>query len=80
MSTLLQSLVDQILREAISSEFGITVDITVLSEDVVTPSLRAKQILYRFKKENPDFDAIQIKLSPTNPDLELWLIKTSVGQ
>lgn len=44
---------------------------------LITPSLRAQQILYRFRKEldDPDLLKIQIRLSPDDPDHELWLIK-----
>lgn len=46
--------------------------------EMVTPSLRAKQMLYRFRKDfgDPRFVAIQIRLSPDDPDNELWLINT----
>ena len=47
--------------------------------EMMTPSLRAKQVLYRFRKELGDerFLKIQIRLSPDDPDNELWLINQS---
>lgn len=66
----------QILNEALASDFGIKVETLPANEFVIAPALRAKQILYRYKKDNPDFDIIQIRLSPVNPDRELWLLKT----
>lgn len=77
------SLIDQtilsLLDSAVESEVGITVDVSVLpGRDVIAPVLRVKQIFYRFRKEcRPAYDGIQIRLSPTSPDTELWLIKRS---
>ena len=64
------------LYQALESENGIRV--TVESPGLmVAPSLRAKQVLYRFKSENREFDCLQIRLSPDDPDRELWIIKTN---
>jgi hypothetical protein len=65
---------DAALRAAISAQFGVR--IRVISIDtVVAPTLRAKQILYRFRREfGPDFRAVQIRLDPRDPDNRLWLI------
>lgn len=67
-----------ILTEAASSRFGLIVRIqTIGGSDVVTPALRARQLFYRIRREigGPETKDIQIRLSPTDPDNELWLIK-----
>ena len=61
-----------ILAEALTSEVGIVVE--VQAPGMVAPALRAKQVLYRYKSENSDYRNIQIRLSPDNPDSELWLV------
>lgn len=38
-------------------------------------SYRARQILYRFRRDNAALRCIQIRLSPNDPDHELWLIR-----
>jgi ClpP class serine protease len=77
--TLLRDSVIHILREAISRETGMVIRVESPG-GMVTPVLRAKQVLYRFKSENTDFKNLQIRISPDNPDHELWLIKTEEGQ
>lgn len=44
---------------------------------MISPALRAEQILYRFRKElgDPELLKIQIRLSPDDPDHEIYLIK-----
>lgn len=72
--TLLAQTARVILAEALGAEVGIVVE--VAAPGMVAPALRAKQTLYRFKNENSDFRNIQIRLSPENPDTELWLINS----
>jgi len=73
--TLLELGARQILNAAIQAEVGITVRIDVPQDSTMTtPSLRAKQVLYRFSKEDADFKDLQIRLSPDDPDKELWII------
>lgn len=74
--TLLRDSVLNILNEAISRETGIVVRVESPG-GMTTPVLRAKQVLYRFKSENTDFKNLQIRISPDDPDHELWLIKTT---
>jgi len=42
----------------------------------VAPALRAKQILYRFRKElgNPTFLNMQVRLCPDDPTNKIWII------
>lgn len=70
--TLLAQTARVILAEALGAEVGTIVE--VFAPGMVAPALRAKQTLYRFKNENADFRNIQIRLSPENPDTELWLL------
>ena len=72
--TILSSLADSILRAALAEELFLVVRVHS-GPDVVTPALRARQILYRFRNEFPDpaFRELQIRLSPQNPDTELWV-------
>lgn len=72
--TLLASTAHAILNEALASDYGITVECQSIG-DLPTPSLRAKQILYRFMSDNSDFANFQIRFSPDDPDNELWIIK-----
>jgi hypothetical protein len=72
--TLLADSARNILREAIVSELGIVVRVQPTS-DMIAPALRAKQVLYRFRQEDSDFATLQIVLSPTDPDREIWIIK-----
>lgn len=76
-NTLLAETARAILSEALNSPFGLVIEIQTPPSNppTVAPTLRAKQILYRFKNENSDFSGIQIRLSPDDPDRELWLIK-----
>lgn len=72
--TLLRRSTVAILNEALKTDYGIAV--SVHAPNMTTPSLRAKQVLYRFKNENSDFANLQIRLSPDDPDNELWIINT----
>lgn len=62
-----------ILTTALSSEHGIEVEVAAMG-DIPTPTLRAKQVLYRFKKENSLFDCLRIFQSPMDDKL-LWITK-----
>lgn len=71
------------LRAAYNSEFGVQVLCAHdLGNPVVTPSLRTKQILYRFRREIGDVELlkIQIRLCPHDPNNRLWLIRTQNEQ
>lgn len=68
------------LRAATNARLGVSLRIeTPGGESVVTPALRAKQIIYRFRKAlgDPQFAKIQVRLSPDDPDHRLWLINTA---
>jgi hypothetical protein len=66
-----------ILNAALACEHGLEVEVTAVG-DVPTPTLRAKQVLYRFKKENTMYDRLRIFQSPTNENL-LWITNQDVG-
>jgi hypothetical protein len=74
--TLLAAGAFQILSQAAQAETGIIVEITT-PVPMIAPALRAKQVLLRFKQENSDFANIQIRMSPDDPDGELWLINNN---
>jgi hypothetical protein len=74
--TLFREISVHMLYEALNSPDGIRVSIESPGL-MIAPTLRAKQVLYRFKRENREFDCLQIRLSPDNPDKELWIIKSS---
>lgn len=78
-TTFLSLQAEKILTECLSSEFGIQVLVHENGHGTVTPALRARQILYRFRQElpNPEFKTIMIKLCPKDPDHRLWIIKRS---
>ena len=67
--TVLQRQAQAILTAASETEIGLAVK----TNDV----MRAKAILYRFRKElkNEEYACLQIRLSPINPNGELWLLK-----
>lgn len=66
-----------ILRAALESEIGIIVDVEAASE-MVQPTMRAKQILYRFKQEDYEFRDLTIRFDPDEPDKALRILKISV--
>jgi hypothetical protein len=71
------------LERCAASTFGIVARVEEAGAELtVTPALRAKQVLYRIRKEigNPQFDNIRIDLSPDDPDRELWLINMPEGR
>jgi len=78
--TILASAAAKALYTALESPVGIIIRTYHQAETLTTPSFRAKQILYRFRKELGDVELlkIQIRFSPTEPDTELWLIKTEI--
>lgn len=72
--TLLAQTAQAILLEALASEYGIVIKVES-PQPMTSITLRAKQVLYRFKKENRDFDILKIRLSPDDPDGRLWITK-----
>jgi len=63
----------QILALALDSDFGIRVKLEMFG-DLPNIALRAKQVLYRFKKENNDYDILGIAFDPDEPDY-IWVVK-----
>ena len=53
---------------------GITVIVRDPTNSIITPVLRAKQDLYRFKKDSADWTHLKIFLSPDDPDNRLWIV------
>ena len=71
----------QILHDAKASTVGLIVRIeTDPSRDSVTPALRARQMMYRFRAGDPELQTLNIRLSPDSPDTELWIINTGLEQ
>jgi hypothetical protein len=68
-----------ILIAALNSEHGIVVSVEC-PLPMVAKTLRAKQILYRFAKEDSDFRTLKIRLSPTDPDNQIWITKDGEPQ
>lgn len=66
-----------ILAAALASDHGIEVSVMALG-DIPTPNLRAKQVLYRFKKEDTAFDCLRIFQHPTDETL-LWITKQGLN-
>lgn len=82
--TLLQQQVLNAFNACLNSGTGI-IEILVhqdIANSVVTPSLRAMQILYRFRREIGDVEMrkILIKHCPDDPENMLWLIRTDDDQ
>lgn len=79
--SILRQQAENILRQALESRVGVQVKINEETVGTVTPSLRAKQILYRFRKEIGDVELLklQIRLCPGDPDRKLWIIKGEIG-
>lgn len=63
-----------ILYATLGAEFGMIVR--------TNDPLRAKQLFYSFRKQlgDPTLAAIVIRVSPINPESELWLLNSSGGQ
>ena len=61
------------------TEIGVVLVITTPeTSDVVSPALRAKQILYKVIKDNrARFGNIQIRFHPTDPENRLLLLNRS---
>lgn len=72
--TLLFQTANAILREALASDYGIVI-LCESPQPMTSISLRAKQVLYRFKRENRDYDGLKIRLSPDDPENRLWITK-----
>lgn len=69
MPTLVELQCNAILTAAASADIGICV-----TTDNVN---RARQCLYRFRKElgDPTFENLQIRVSPNNTEREIWIIR-----
>ncbi len=80
MTTLFDETAYHFLSEALSSDFGIKVRVIIPGHSMVTPSIRARQIFYRIRAEYPDFKPIQIRISPDDPDNQIWLLKGRAGE
>ena len=71
----------EILHLASTREFGLRVRVIARPRadglPSPTPSWRGRQILWRFRQEdnNPLLRQLQIRLSPNDPDNEIWIIK-----
>lgn len=76
-NTLLAQNARQILLQALATEFGLLIRVQC-ADAMVTPALRARQVLYRFKKEDSDFDELHFRLDPDDPDNCLWIIRGRV--
>lgn len=66
-----------VLKSASESELGIVVRVeSPPDRSTSSPALRAKQTLYNLRKSlsDPSFDRLQIRLSPDDPNNELWVI------
>lgn len=75
--TLLAQNATRILLAATTAEIGLRV--RVIARDLIDPAGRGRQVLYRFKNENPKLSAIQIRHDPDDPKNYLWLIRTDTG-
>lgn len=65
------------LKSAAESPFGVVLRVeSPPDRSTSSPALRAKQSLYALRKTlaDPIFDRLQIRLSPDDPDKELWII------
>lgn len=81
--TLLESQCFAILSAAARSEFGLIIraQLSPIDDSLASPSARAKQVLYRFRREfGTDFAQLQFRLSPTDPANELWIINQRGAQ
>lgn len=64
------------LYAALESEYGVRVQVTCNPDHpITTPTLRAKQILYRFKSLSSEFQDFVIRLDRTEPDKFVWITK-----
>lgn len=78
--TILRDQAESILRQAANARVGIQIRILEEIPGTVTPSLRVKQTLYRFRREIGDIELMGLKiyLCPHDPDRRLWIIKGEV--
>lgn len=75
--TLLAQNARRVLLAATMVEVGIRVK--VLARDLIDPAGRGRQVLYRFKNEDPALSQLQIRHDPDDPKNYLWLIRTDTG-
>lgn len=79
--SLLATIAENILRAAMREEYGLVVRVTAATstgEPLPSPALRGRAVLYHYRREGgPEMADIQIRLSPTDPDNELWIINRS---
>lgn len=75
--TILREQAEKILYGALQVRVGLQVKVLEEGEGIITPSLRAKQILYRFRQEIGDVELqrLAIHLCPEDPDGRLWITK-----
>ena len=70
---LLSTNIEFILREALASPHGITVEIES-AEPIANRTKVAEQQFYNLTRVNADFRELYICLSPDTPDTELWIM------
>ena len=70
MSLLAQN-AQRVLNQALASPYGVLVRIHSQA-DKIQPSIRGRQILYRFKNLSPDYANIRIDVMS---DTDIWVIK-----
>ncbi len=76
--SILSAQAESCLRQVLKAKYGIQIYVAQTGlGGVVTPALRARQILYRFRQEigDAELNKIQIKTCPHDPDNRLWLLK-----
>ena len=67
----------RILEQALDCEVGLRV--RVISTGMKDPAFRGRQVLYRYRNEEPRFGQLQIRQDPDEPENFLWLIRTDTG-
>lgn len=80
--TILRDQAESILRQALSARVGIQIRILEEIPGTITPSLRIKQTLYRFRREIGDVElkGLQIRLCPHDPEHRLWITKGEIPE
>lgn len=71
------------LYRALDAEIGVKYrTVHPISTEIIAPSQRARQILYRFRREigDPSLLSIQIRLSKSDPDHTIYLIRGNNGE
>lgn len=76
--TLLADNARRILHRALQAQVGIRVHVAPTGE-MMAPTWRAKQTLYRFKQEDVDFKNLQIEFDGRDPDNYLVIVKRTPG-